>query len=188
MKINVQKKLRHALIISSWIIAALGMVSLLGFVNYKQSNLVCKNVVVKINDDVEHDFVDGNDILLLVNSKGKLIGKSLANINKKLLEKIVLSNPFVERVEVYSTLDGNLHIDAWQRDPLLRVYNMQNEQFFIDKSGAFMPVSDKYTPSVVVANGFIYNTYAEMKIAPPPTLKNKENIDSLTIPRMINQV
>ncbi|MFM7017074.1 MAG: cell division protein FtsQ/DivIB [Bacteroidota bacterium] len=188
MKINIQHKLKRIIIISSWVLSIAGMLVLLGFVNYKQTNTICKNVIVAINEGEGHDFVDGNDILQLVNSKGKLVGKSLANINKKLLEKIVMSSPFVERVEVYSTLDGNLHIDAWQRDPIVRVYNMQNEQFFIDKSGAFMPVSEKYTPSVVVANGYIYNTYAEMKIAPPPTFKNSNNIDSLTIPRMINQV
>lgn len=188
MKINIQHKLRRAIIIGSWILSFAGMIVLLGFANYKQVNAVCKNVVVTVNEGEGHDFVDGNDILQLVNSKGKLIGKSFANINKKLLEKIVLSNPFVERVEVYSTLDGNLHIDAWQRDPIVRVYNMQNEQFFIDKNGAFMPVSEKYTPAVIVANGFIFNTYSEMKIAPPPVLKNLNNIDSLTIPRMINQV
>jgi cell division protein FtsQ len=175
-------------VIGSWVLSIAGLVVLLGFVNYKQTNAVCKNVIVTIDEGVGHDFVDGNDILQLVYSKGKIVGKSFANINKKLLEKIVMSNPFVERVEVYSTLDGNLHIDAWQRDPIVRVFNMQNEQFFIDKNGAFMPVSEKYTPSVLVANGFIFNTYAEMKIAPPPTLKNVNNIDSLTIPRMINQV
>lgn len=188
MKINMQQKLRRALIIGSWVLSVAGLIVLLSFVNYKQVNSVCKNVIVTIDEGEGHDFVDGNDILQLVNSKGKLIGKSFAGINKKLLEKIVLSNPFVERVEVYSTLDGNLHIDAWQRNPIIRVYNMLNEQFYIDKNGAFMPVSEKYTPSVVVANGYIYNTYAEMKIAPPPVLKNSNNIDSLTIPRMINQV
>jgi cell division protein FtsQ len=188
LKINIQHKLKRALIIGSWVLSIAGMIVLLGFANYKQVNAVCKNVFVTVNEGEGHDFVDGNDILQLVNSKGKLIGKSFANINKTLLEKIVMSNPFVERVEVYSTLDGNLHIDAWQRDPIVRVYNMQNEQFFIDKNGAFMPVSEKYTPSVIVANGFIFNTYSEMKIAPPPILKNSNNIDSLTIPRMINQV
>lgn len=188
MKINIQHKLKRALIIGSWVLSIAGMIVLLGFANYKQVNAVCKNVLVTVNEGEGHDFVDGNDILQLINSKGKLIGKSFANINKTLLEKIVMSNPFVERVEVYSTLDGNLHIDAWQRDPIVRVYNMQNEQFFIDKNGAFMPVSEKYTPAVIVANGFIFNTYSEMKIAPPPILKNSNNIDSLTIPRMINQV
>ncbi len=188
MKINIQHKLRRVIIIGSWVLSVAGLIVLLGFANYKQVNAVCKNVVVTVNEGEGHDFVDRNDILQLVNSKGKLIGKSFANINKTLLEKIVFSNPFVERVEVYSTLDGNLHIDAWQRDPIVRVYNMQNEQFFIDKNGAFMPVSEKYTPSVIVANGFIFNTYSEMKIAPPPVLKNSKNIDSLTIPRMINQV
>ncbi|MFN5347358.1 MAG: cell division protein FtsQ/DivIB [Bacteroidota bacterium] len=188
MKINIQHKLKRALIIGSWVLSIAGMIVLLGFANYKQVNAVCKNVLVTVNEGEGHDFVDGNDILQLVNSKGKLIGKSFANINKTLLEKIVMSNPFVERVEVYSTLDGNLHIDAWQRDPIVRVYNMQNEQFYIDKNGALMPVSEKYTPAVIVANGFIFNTYSEMKIAPPPILKNSNNIDSLTIPRMINQV
>jgi cell division protein FtsQ len=65
---------------------------------------------------------------------------------------------------------------------------MHDEQFYIDKKGEFMPVSDKYTPPVIVANGYIYNTYTEMKITTPVLTDDSLKNDSLMIPRTINQV
>ena len=84
MKINIQHKVKRLIVIGSWTLSIAGLIVLLGFVNYKQSNSICKNVIVNINEGVGHDFVDRNDILQLVYSKGKLVGKSYAIINKTL--------------------------------------------------------------------------------------------------------
>jgi len=135
--------------------------------------------------DMGHEFVDKNDVLKLANSKGKLVGKSVGTINTALLEKIILSNPFIEDVEVYSAIDGVLHIDLIQRNPIVRIINNNDEQYYIDQTGAFMPVSDRYTPPALVANGFIFNTYSEMNvnIGTP-----KSDTSSIKIPRTIEQV
>ena len=50
MKINIQHKLKRALIIGSWVLSIAGMIVLLGFANYKQVNAVCKNVFVTVNE------------------------------------------------------------------------------------------------------------------------------------------
>ena len=46
----------------------------------------------------------------------------------------------------------------------MRIINKNDEQYYIDHTGAFMPVSDRYTPPALVANGFIFNTYGEMNV------------------------
>jgi cell division protein FtsQ len=185
---ELKPKVKSILILSTWIITAVGMIVLLGFVNQRQEQLLCKQITVNIDESVSHDFIDNSDMLQLINSKGKVEGKALGSINTSLLEKIILTNPFVERAEVYSSIDGNLHADVWQRDPIVRIVNMHDEQFYIDKKGEFMPVSDKYTPPVIVANGYIYNTYTEMKITTPVLTDDSLKNDSLMIPRTINQV
>ncbi|MBK7964847.1 MAG: hypothetical protein IPK10_05900 [Bacteroidetes bacterium] len=159
-KVNFKK----ILTIAGWVIFSASMLLLLGFVNQKQEALKCSEVLVEMKGDMGHEFVDKNDVLKLANSKGKLIGKSVGTINTALLEKIILSNPFIEAVEVYSAIGGVLHIDLIQRNPIVRIINKNDEQYYIDQTGAFMPVSDRYTPPALVANGYIFNTYSEMNV------------------------
>jgi cell division protein FtsQ len=180
-KINFKK----ILTVAGWVSFSASMLFLLGFVNQKQEELKCSDVVVEMKGDLGHEFVDKNDVLKLANSKGKLIGKSVGTINTSLLEKIILSNPFIEDVEVYSAIGGVLHIDLIQRNPIVRIINHNDEQYYIDQTGAFMPVSDRYTPPSLVANGYIFNTYSEMNVnigAP------KSDTSATKIPRTIVQV
>ena len=92
---EIKPKVKSILILSTWIITAIGMFVLLGFVNQRQEQLLCKQIVVNIDESVAHDFIDNNDIIQLVNSKGKVEGKALGSINTSMLEKIILTNPFV---------------------------------------------------------------------------------------------
>ena len=180
----MKQKFFRILLMCTWLVMIAGAIALLGFVNKKQHALACKQVMILIHDDVDHEFVDEMDVRELITKNGNLNGKALGSINTSLLEKIILTNPFVQRAEVYSTVDGNLHVEVWQRNPLMRVINMHDEQFYIDTEGNFMPVCDKYTTPVIVASGYIFNSYTEMKIEKSAV----ENTDSVQIPRVINQV
>lgn len=155
---------KKVLVFSMWSILGTGLLITLGFVNHVQQQLHCKNVLVSINEIVQHDFIDELEILTLIKSKEKLVGKPLGTINTTLLEKIIMSNPFVQKAEVYSSVDGNINVNITQRNPLVRIITMHDEQFYIDDQGSFMPLSDKYTPPVIVSNGFIFDRYTEQKI------------------------
>jgi cell division protein FtsQ len=188
MKLTLKPKTRTILLMVTWVLTGATVFTLLGFVSKKQQELHCKNVEITIDEKVNHEFIDQQDILSLINSKGIVTGKTLATINIALLEKIILTNPYVESAEVYSTIDGTVHADITQRNPIVRIINMHDEQFYIDQQGEFMPVSDHYTPPVIVANGYIFNTYAEMKIQEHHTETDSVVMDSLQMPRMIDQV
>ena len=159
-KINWKK----VLVFSLWSLTGVGLIITLGFVNHVQQEMKCKDVRITFNESVQQDFVDEQEIFELIKSKEKLIGKPLVTINTTLLEKIIMSNPFVQTAEVYSSVDGHLNVSITQRNPLMRIITMQGEQFYIDDRGSFMPVSDKYTPPVLVANGYIFDRYTERKI------------------------
>ncbi len=159
-KINWKK----VLVFSLWSIGGLGLIVTLGFVNSVQHDIRCKEVHISFNEDVQHDFVDEHDIAELIRSKEKLIGKPIGTINTTLLEKIIMSNSFVQTAEVYSSVDGRINVSVKQRNPLVRIITMHDEQFYIDDRGSFMPVSNKYSPPVLVANGYIFDRFAEQKI------------------------
>ena len=180
-KINFRK----IFTIAGWTVLAAGVMVLLGFVSHEQDVLRCSGIVIRMDEDLGHEFVDHQEIIQLVNSKGKVTGKPIGTINTSLLEKIILSNPFVESVEVYSAIGGKLHIDVVQRNPVVRIVNKNDEQFYIDETGAFMPVSERYTPPALVASGYIFNTFSEMKVGYRFTVNDTT---ATQIPRVIEQV
>ncbi len=142
--------------IGLWSLLAFGFIVSVGFTSYKQRMMECKAFDISINDSTSYSFVEYSDIAQIINDKfGGLVGKPMDEINIALLEKIINNNPFVLNAEVFSTLDGIVKIEVAQRKPILRVFNYNNESFYIDNTGKYMPTSPKYTASVPVANGAI---------------------------------
>lgn len=188
MKLN--PKIRRGLILSAWILASTGVVVLLGFVNQREEEMPCKGVAIRIIDQDEQTFIDQPEVLHLINTHRQVVGQAIGSINTSMLEKTILSNPYVQSVEVYSSIDGMLHADVRQRTPVVRIINMHDEQFYIDTEGKFMPVSMKYTAPALVANGYIFNTYSEMKVDSPKPVRTEDEQDSavIDIPRVVNQV
>ena len=155
---------KKILLMSAWFVFGAGFLVLLSFVNTSQQALLCKSIEININDKVQHDFIEESDLMERINGNDKILGHPLGTINISLLEKKILSNPYVATAEVYSTIDGKLQINVVQRDPIVRIITMRDEQFYIDRNGKFMPVCDHYSLPVIVASGYIFDTYAEMQI------------------------
>jgi cell division protein FtsQ len=136
-----------------------------GFADHGQEVMPCTDVKVTINDTLGHNFVEAKELMELVQNKfGSLQGKPLGSINISLLEKIINTNPFISKAEVFSTIDGKINIEVKQRTPIVRVVNLKDESFYIDDQGVFMPLSDDYTARVPVANGFIFDKETERNV------------------------
>ena len=151
--------------------------TLLSFVNSRQKAMPCSAIDIHIDESVPHDFIGESDVLEIINSNLKIIGSPIGSINISLLEKKIMGNSFVQKAEVYSTVDGKLKVDVIQRDPMVRIISIHDEHFYIDREGKFMPVSERYSTPVIVASGYIFDTYAEMQI--PNWQSEAFNSDSL---------
>jgi cell division protein FtsQ len=126
------------------------------------------------------------DILQTIYDKyGRPEGKPLHAINISLLENIINNNPFVSRAEVFSSIDGKLTVEVVPRNPVVRIMNSSNESFYIDEEGVFMPLSEKYSASVPVVNGFIPDKEALYRIR---VREAKDEGDTSFHPRMIEKV
>ncbi len=161
--IKINKK---AIGIALWSISAIALVISLGFSGHEQEMQKCSGLRIRVADQTGHFFIEPADVLDVLNSRGgKIKGSAMKDINTGMLEKIVYSNPYIEKAEVYSTIDGFVNIDVWQRNPVLRIVNNDNEHFYVDEQGIFMPVTDKYSSQVIVASGYIYDDYAEHSLS-----------------------
>ncbi|MCR8557950.1 cell division protein FtsQ [Mucilaginibacter sp. BJC16-A38] len=155
-----KKRIWKPLLISlAWITCFGGLVVLMSFINQKKDEVVCKDVKIYIPGNqyfIDRDEVDN---ILQVNSHA-LIGRRMADINIHELENKLKSNPFIEFAKVYTDMDGIINVEISQRQPILRVMNRFDQDFYVDQHGLKIPLSGNFTARVIVANGYIDEAFA----------------------------
>lgn len=142
------------------IIALVGIGMLMSLVKKKDVTQVCTSMRVMVEG--KEAFIDQHDISNLVKSKfGKVVGKNLSTIPVEQIERALMELPYVSAAEIYVDMDGVLQISVQQREVVLRIVNKNGQEYYIDTKGAKVPVTLRYVPHVLVANGNIKEGYKE---------------------------
>lgn len=80
---------------------------------------------------------------------------SVKEVDVKLMERVLLDNPFIKGVHVYVDARNILKVEATQREPMMRVLDLNAHHYYLDRAGVQIPVSPHYAAHVPVANGHI---------------------------------
>ncbi len=141
-----------------WVSCLSGLGVLMGFIDSKKTNVTCKDVRVLLPGN--QTFIERSEIdQILFRAAGPLVGKPLNQINIHELEKALAANPFIEYSKVYADMDGIIQIQVKQREPVIRVINIANQDYYIDRNGLKIPTSSSFTAHVLVANGDIAESF-----------------------------
>jgi cell division protein FtsQ len=155
-----KKRIWKPLLISlAWIISFGGLIGLMSFIDTKKSEVLCKDVKIYIPGN--QYFIDREEVdnILQVNSRA-LIGRRMEDININGLENKLKANPFIEFAKVYTDMDGVINVEISQRQPILRLMNRFDQDFYVDQHGLKIPLSANFTARVIVANGYIDEAFA----------------------------
>ena len=135
------------------------------FVATKLGEVTCRGVRVAVKNTDVNVFVDEEDVMKAIKKGyGDIMDKSILAVNKDSLERVLVKNPMIKSAQVYYSLDGYIHVNIQQREPVLRV--LTGEGYYVDRDGRVMPLSSKFTSRVVVATGDISTKYACEKLGP----------------------
>jgi cell division protein FtsQ len=152
----MNKKLiwKRLLVGFAWVICLGGLIALMSFIEIKKAGVIC--TAVKVNIPGSQYFIDKQEVdQILQTSSHTLIGRKLENINIQELENKLRANPFIEFAKVYTEMNGVLRVEISQRQPILRIMNHYDMDFYVDQHGLKIPLSPNFTARVLVANGFI---------------------------------
>lgn len=142
-----------------WVTCLAGLVVLMSFIAVKKSEVVCKSVKVYIPGS--QYFIDRQEVdNILQMTSHTLVGRRIENIDLHDLENKLKHNPFIEFAKVYADMDGVIQVEVSQRQPILRMMNRFDQDFYVDQNGLKMPLSQNFTARVVVANGYIDELFA----------------------------
>lgn len=142
-----------------WMVSLSGLVVLMSFVEAKKSEQKCTDVKIIIPGT--YTFIERNDVEeIIYESQGQIKGSALNKLNIHRMENALKANPFIEAAKIYADMNGLITILVNQREPVLRVLNFTNQDFYIDKNGLKIPVSTNFTAKVLAANGYILESFS----------------------------
>ncbi|MDR3184463.1 MAG: hypothetical protein LBT49_03560 [Prevotellaceae bacterium] len=126
-----------------------------GFVASRQQAAVCHSVQIRVCDSMVSHFVSPAAVSnILSRDAGKTIGEYLSQLNAYKLEQLLNRQSVIKRTEVFSSIDGVLHVDVYQRRPVVRLHTPAHK-FYIDETGFIFPLSGVYTSFVPVVTGVV---------------------------------
>lgn len=138
-----------------------GVIVLMGLVSKKDKAQKCTSLRVSIEG--RETFIDQHDISKMINNQfGVVVGENINKIELEGIEKLLEKLPYVSKAEVFADIDGVLRVNVQQREVILRVINKVGNEYYVDRLGNKIPVTLKYVPRVLVANGHIKEGYSNV--------------------------
>jgi cell division protein FtsQ len=143
-------------VLGGWLLVISGITTLLVAANRKEKEHVCKDILVGIKGNEGKFYVEKEDVLKLMEktANGSLLQRNVTAINLKSLEDGLKTNPWIRNAELYFDSKDALHVFVEEREPIARVFTTQGSSFYIDSSGARMPLLDKMSIRVPVVTNF----------------------------------
>jgi cell division protein FtsQ len=124
-----------------------------GFVNRERQHIYCCTVEVTVCDSLRNRFVNAREVQQWIEQDHrKIIGTAIDSIHTQQLEEKLNARSVVKNAEVFTSIDGVLHVRVYQRHPIVRVLTAKGS-FYIDETGYVFPFSPAHTPYVPVVTG-----------------------------------
>jgi cell division protein FtsQ len=126
------------------------------FLASSTSSKPCGGIVIDITDSSEFHFVTRKQLLnLAYGNSGRILGKPVKEINLLAIENRINVLRELRVAEVYTTIDGNVHVYADQREPLMRLMPDGGGDFFLDEDGVVVRRRNLYNPRLHIVGGNI---------------------------------
>lgn len=125
------------------------------YLTHKINAMLCGGIKIDISDSSEYHFVTKREIRNLVTeNNGRIIGVPLKELAIPEIEEKISRLRELKVAEVYTSIDGILHVYVDQRDPIMRVI-ADGGDYFVDKEGVVIRRKGLYTPRLHIIGGNI---------------------------------
>jgi cell division protein FtsQ len=121
----------------------------------KRESIAVSKVNITIDGQQENLFVTKEQIETIIDTKFQVQNSVLSGKELERIEKTLAKIPHVLHANAYTDNIGNLNIKIDQRKPVLRVYNLLGDSYYIDERGIKFPVTTHFTSKVPVVTGNI---------------------------------
>lgn len=152
-----KKTIRRIVLATLWAAITGGVLTLLVAANNgKEQKHNCKDVLITIHGTGERYYITKGDIIRLLRPEGEpsLIGQATDQIDLAQLENRLEKNAWIKDAELYFDRANELHVVVTERQPIARVFATNGSSFYIDSSGARLPLLPHITARVPVITNY----------------------------------
>jgi cell division protein FtsQ len=151
----MNKTVKNIVLRISMLIGVTGFVLLLAMAKLNRDESKVRHIKISIDEWGGNYFVTKGQVLSLIENNYRVKNKTLSGKDLEHIERAVAVIPQVKTANAFTDDKGDLNIKIIQRVPLLRVYNIAGESFYVDEKGMKFPVSNYYAAKVPVVSGNI---------------------------------
>ncbi len=116
--------MKRIIYISLFTIIVIGLITLTGFIVIHNKSNQVSDIEVKIYRNSESGFLNHDEILTTIQNMDDLSlhqtvdsGQIINNPETDKIEKFLIKNPYVDKVDSYFTVDGKLLINIKEKKP-----------------------------------------------------------------------
>ncbi|WP_238784368.1 cell division protein FtsQ/DivIB [Blattabacterium cuenoti] len=128
------------------------MISLVYFSQKTHQKKFLKKFNIIIDPLSKNHFVNEEIIKNILFYKTKKIEKEIGQLCILRMEKKLNNYPFIKKSEVFLSVDGTLNIKILQKEPILRIKNV-NQEYYLTKDAENLELSSFYSSKVILAKG-----------------------------------
>ncbi len=156
--------MKRILKILIWCVIVISIAVAVYYVSTKQKQVLISDLSIEITYTGPDVFLKKQEIQDIIEKQtGGLFEQTVSSINVKQIEEALLSNAYVNTVNVFVDMKGKMQVLIVQRQPIARIYSGK-DSFYIDGYGKCMPLSDRYVSRVMLINGFMPSyTYEKLR-------------------------
>lgn len=146
---TLSKPVKIILIIAA--VAALLALIVLG--NITRSNSPVKGIQVTIDYPGGVSLISEEDVEQLILMKMPWVNEQcVKEVNRNAIADSVLTSPYCEQCQVSVSMGNIIIVKVLQRRPIVRIFR-GNEEYYLDAHGKKIPLSERGSCDVMVANG-----------------------------------
>jgi cell division protein FtsQ len=165
-----------------WIIGLSMLLFSLAFATAKQKKVEIQNLSISIANTEVNDFIDEDDLKrYLKDRQDTFLNTEIKNLDITNIEKVLNAHPDIEHADVSVDINGDVTIDATQRTPMVRVFNLDGESYYIDTQSKLMPLNETQTARVLIATGFIFEPYSRRVMTPVNVIAKNEIYNKFSV-------
>ncbi len=181
------------MIVLGWLCLAAGIGFTIYYAYTQRAAVRCQSIVVNINPNSPR-FLDEEEIAKMVENAGEqVIGRGLFLININKIEKKLAAFTTLDNIQIYRRVDskglsfkGKLVVNVDERSPVLRI-KTGSDDFYLDRGGVKIPVSQKYIDRILIATGVIPDEKLEMDFLKMAEYINKDDFWRAQIEQVLVQ-
>ena len=128
-----------------WSVVVVGCVTLLVAAIRRQNHALCKGIRISITGSGRWmmDSVELRNILTDQHTR-VIVGTPAEDISTRRLEKKIETSPWVKKAELFFDSKQVLWVRVTEREPVARLFTTDGLSFYVDTSGARLPLKDYF--------------------------------------------